>query len=186
MWCLTLSCWYSQVQQCRTQLQQQALVCMICHMHYVYIFLTLCVAPHREHGCRGSPTFASLKCETRPLMRSWEFNSLFTYLGGGSTLMARKFSVIHFISFVSSNWVVINHQKGGDCKCHRALMWVLVLMTKDGNGSGLDQVESPCTQNQNPNPNQKSIRVEIHHQNQTRRYPKPERILKTQMDTRNP
>jgi hypothetical protein len=29
---------------------------------------------------------------------------------------------------VSSNWVVINHQKGGDCKCNQALMWVLALM----------------------------------------------------------
>ena len=34
-----------------------------------------------------------------------------------------------FISFVSSNWVVINYQKGGDCKCNQALLWVLVLMT---------------------------------------------------------
>jgi hypothetical protein len=42
------------------------------------------------------------------------------------------------------------------------------------------------TRNQNPNPNWKPIRVEIHHQNQTRRYPKPERIPETRMDTRNP
>jgi hypothetical protein len=40
-----------------------------------------------------------------------------------------KSSVLYFIAFVSSNWVVINHQKGENCKCNQALMWVLVLMT---------------------------------------------------------
>ena len=34
-----------------------------------------------------------------------------------------------FLSFVSSNRVVINHQKDRDCKCNQALMWVLVMMT---------------------------------------------------------
>ena len=34
----------------------------------------------------------------------------------------KKISVIHFISFVSSNWVVINHQKGRDYKCNQALI----------------------------------------------------------------
>ena len=42
------------------------------------------------------------------------------------------------------------------------------------------------TRNQNPNPPRKPIRVEIHNQNQTRGYPKPERIPETRMDTRNP
>ena len=36
---------------------------------------------------------------------------------------------VDFISFVSSNWVVINYQKVEDYKCNQALMWVLVLMT---------------------------------------------------------
>ena len=31
---------------------------------------------------------------------------------------------LDFISFVSSNWVVINYQKGGDCKCNQAVLWV--------------------------------------------------------------
>ena len=35
--------------------------------------------------------------------------------------MAQK-SQLCFISFVSSNWVVINHQKGGDQKCNQALI----------------------------------------------------------------
>ena len=35
------------------------------------------------------------------------------------------------------------------------------------------------TRNRNPNPKPKPIRVEIHHQNQTRGYPKPEWIPKT-------
>ena len=35
------------------------------------------------------------------------------------------------------------------------------------------------TRNRNPNPNPKLIRVEIHHQNQTRGYPKPEWIPET-------
>lgn len=35
------------------------------------------------------------------------------------------------------------------------------------------------TRNRNPNPNPKPIRVEIHHQNQTRGYPKPEWIPET-------
>ena len=47
----------------------------------------------------------------------------------------------------------------------------LAYAIKDGNGSSSDRVESSCIQNWNPNP--KPIRVEIHHQNQTRGYPKP-------------
>jgi hypothetical protein len=35
--------------------------------------------------------------------------------------MARKSQFILYL-FVSSNWVVINHQKGGDYKCNQALM----------------------------------------------------------------
>ena len=81
VWCLTLSCSYNQVRQCRTQLQQQAHVCMICHMHHVYILLTLCAAPHKGMDVGRAPIFTSLKCESWPLMPSWEFNSLFTYLG---------------------------------------------------------------------------------------------------------
>jgi hypothetical protein len=42
------------------------------------------------------------------------------------------------------------------------------------------------TRSRNPNPNRTLIRVEIHHQNQTRGYPKLEQIPKTRMDTRNP
>jgi hypothetical protein len=42
------------------------------------------------------------------------------------------------------------------------------------------------TRSWNPNPNWTPIRVEIHHQNQTRRYLKPEQIPKTWMDTWNP
>jgi hypothetical protein len=57
---------------------------------------------------------------------------------------------------------------------------------KVGNGSDLDRVESPCIQNQNTNPNRKPIPVKIYHQNQTRGYPKLERIPETRMDTRNP
>ena len=30
---------------------------------------------------------------------------------------------LDFISFINSNWVVINYQKGGDCKCNQALLW---------------------------------------------------------------
>ena len=44
----------------------------------------------------------------------------------------------------------------------------------------------PETRNRNPNLNPKPIRVEIHHQNQTRGYPKPEWIPETRMDIRNP
>jgi len=89
VWCLTLSCSYNQVRQCRTQLQQQTHVCINCHTHHVYIFLTQYAAPHRSMDVGGAPSL-SLKCESWLLMPIWGFNSLFTYLGGDSTPMARK------------------------------------------------------------------------------------------------
>ena len=48
---------------------------------------------------------------------------------GSSYIHGSKNLCYIFISFVSSNCVVINHQKGRDCKCNQALMWVLVIMT---------------------------------------------------------
>ena len=46
----------------------------------IYFLDTVCSTPQR-HRCRGSPNFHFTKCESWPLMPSWEFNSLFTYLG---------------------------------------------------------------------------------------------------------
>ena len=40
-------------------------------------------------------------------------------------------------------------------------------------------LRAPKTETRNRNPNPKPIRVEIHHQNQTRGYPKPEWIPET-------
>ena len=66
-------------------------------------FLTLCVAPHKGMNVGGAPIFTLLKCESWPLMPSREFNSLFIYLGEALHPWLKKISVIHFISFVSSN-----------------------------------------------------------------------------------
>jgi hypothetical protein len=117
-----------QVQQCHTQAQQcrsaavlrlrsgnatpsyhNNLCCAWTVIYIMIIYLTRCAAPHRSMDVGGAPSL-SLKCESWLLMPIWEFYSLFTHLEGGSTPMAQK-SQLYFISFVSSNWVVINHQK---------------------------------------------------------------------------
>ena len=105
--------------QYHTQLSQLSCYAwtIICIM---FIYLSQCAAPHRSMNVGGAPSL-SLKCESWLLMPIWEFNSPFTHLGGGSTSMAQK-SQLYFISFVSSNWVVINRQKGGDWKCNQALI----------------------------------------------------------------
>ena len=106
-------------QQCRTQLSQLSCCAwtVICIM---FIYLSQCVAPHRSMDVGGAPSLL-LKYESWLLMPIWEFNSLFTYLGKALHPWLESLS-IYFISFVSSNWVVINHQKGGDWKCNQALI----------------------------------------------------------------
>ena len=55
---------------------------------------------------------------------------IFIHIFSGRLLHAWLENIsLDFISFVGSNWVVINYQKGGDCKCNQALLWVLALMT---------------------------------------------------------
>ena len=74
----------------------------------------------------------------------------------------------NFLNFTGSSLYL-------SCRHHRDPFTPTAPRSKDGNGSGSDRVESPCTQNQNPKskPEPETIRVEIHHQNQTRGYPKP-------------
>jgi len=81
-------------------------------------FLTLFVAPHNSHRHRRDPSKAkSMKLGLSNQERV--FKTLFIHLGGGPMIMAMFTSTL-LISFVSSNWVVINHQKGEDCKCSQA------------------------------------------------------------------
>jgi len=96
----------------------------------IYFLDTVCSTSQR-HECRGSPNFHFTKVWILASYAKLRIKFSIHIFRGGSTPMARekKISVIHFISFVSSNWVVINHQRGEDCKCNQALMWVLVLMT---------------------------------------------------------
>ena len=85
-----------------------------------YILDIVCSTP-QELGCRGSPitftkmwilaSYANLRIQfSIHILRE----RLYTH---GSKSLS-----IYFISFVSSNWVVINHQKGGDWKCNQALI----------------------------------------------------------------
>ena len=67
-----------------------------------FTYLTQYVAPHRSMDVGGAPSL-SLKYESWLLMPIWEFNYLFTYLGRGSTPMARK--VLVFISYLL--WALI-------------------------------------------------------------------------------
>jgi len=93
-------------------------------------FLDIAWSTPQWHGCRGSPNFHFTKVWILASYAKLRIQFSIHIFRGGSTPMARKkISAIHFISFVSSNWVVINHQKGGDCKCNQALIWALVLMT---------------------------------------------------------
>ena len=95
---------------------------VVCELSFAsrFIYMTQYATPYRSMDVRGAPSL-SLKCESWLLMPIWEFNSLFSYLGGGSTSLAQK-SQLYFISFVSHNWVVINHQKGRDWKCNQVLI----------------------------------------------------------------
>ena len=85
-----------------------------------FTYLTQYAAPHRSMDVGGAPSLW-LKCESWPLMPIWEFNYPFTHLGEALHLWPEK-SQLHFISFVSSNWVIINHQKEGDWKCNQTLI----------------------------------------------------------------
>ena len=85
-----------------------------------FTYLTQYAAPHRSMDVGGAPSLL-LKYEFWLLMLIWEFNSLFTYLGETLHPWLKNLS-IYFISFVSSNWVLINHQKGRDWKCNQALI----------------------------------------------------------------
>jgi hypothetical protein len=90
-----------------------------CHMHHTYSCDTMCSTP-QKHGYRGSPitllymwilaSYANLRIQfSIQIFRG----SLYTH--------SSKISVI-FQFFVSSNSVVINHQKWGDYKCNQALI----------------------------------------------------------------
>ena len=97
------------------------------HMHHVYS-MTLCSTLHSRHGCRGRLP-SHLKCESWPFYAKLRIQ-IFIHIFRGRLLHPWfKNLSLDFISFVSSNWVVINYQKGGDCKCNQALLWVLLLMT---------------------------------------------------------
>ena len=86
------------------------LLCINCYFHHVYIFDTVCYAP-REHGCRGSPIIFTkmwiLACYANLRIQF----SIHIFRGRLYPHGSKSLS-IYFISFVSSNWVVINHQKG--------------------------------------------------------------------------
>ena len=82
------------------------------------LVMTLFAAPHSSHRYRRDPNKAkSMKLGLSNQERG--FKTLFIHLGGGPMIMAMFISAL-LISFVSSNWVVINHQQGGDCKCNQA------------------------------------------------------------------
>ena len=82
-------------------------------------------------------------------------------------------------------WAVLPHRS---CRCQQGWLHVVALRIATGRVRIGWSLRAPKTetQNQNPNPPRKPIRVEIHQQNQTRGYPKPEQIPETRMDTRNP
>ena len=81
--------------------------------------MTLFAAPHSSHRHRRDPSKAKgMKLGLSNQERV--FKTLFIHLGGGSMIMAMFISAL-LISFVCFNWVVINHQKGGDCKCNQAI-----------------------------------------------------------------
>jgi len=137
VWCLTLSFSYSQVRQCHTPsavVPYSAAAASTCVHDLSYAsriyFLDIAWSTPQWHGCRGSPNFHFTKVWILASYAKLRIQFSIHIFRGGSTPMARKkISVIYFISFVSSNWVIINRQKGGDCKCNQALMCVLVLMT---------------------------------------------------------
>ena len=85
-----------------------------------FTYLTQYAAPHRSMDVGGALSL-SLKCESWLLMPIWEFNSLFTHLGGGSTLMAQKISIIFHI-FCKLQLYCHQSQKWGNWKCNQALI----------------------------------------------------------------
>ena len=85
-----------------------------------YIPDTVCSTP-QEHGCRGNPiTFTKMWILASYVNLRIQF-SIHTFRGRLYTYVSKNLS-IYFISFVSSNWVAINHQKEGDWKCNQALI----------------------------------------------------------------
>jgi hypothetical protein len=58
-----------------------------------------------------------------------EIQILIHIFRGSSYTHGSKILSYDLILFVSSKCVVINHQKGRDCKRNQALLWILVIMT---------------------------------------------------------
>ena len=117
--------------QCRPVLYQpescvlELIKSVIC---ITFIPMTLCSALHSKHGCRGRFPITPKMWIMASYARLRIQISIHIFRG---RLLHQWFEnlSLDFISFISSNWVVINYQKGGDCKCNQALLWVLALMT---------------------------------------------------------
>ena len=110
------------VRQCRASTIQSGSVCFelsLSVLHHVYICDTGSCTPSAGMDVGGGP-YLHLKCEYWLLMSIWNSNPIHIFRGGSYTHDSKNLK-LYFISFVSSNWVVINHQKGEDCKCNQAL-----------------------------------------------------------------
>ena len=114
MWRLTLSCSYSQVRHCR--IAASTCVHKLSYASRTYFLDIVCNTP-QEHGCRGSPiTFTKMWILASYANLRIQF-SIYILRGRLYTHGSKNLS-IYFIS----NWVVINHQKGGDWKCNQTLI----------------------------------------------------------------
>jgi len=99
----------------RNSLSAWTIICLM------IIYLTQCASPHMSMDVGGAPSH-SLKVWTLASYANLRIQlSIHTFRGRLYTHRSIK-SQLHFISFVSSKWVVINHQKGRDWKCNQALI----------------------------------------------------------------
>ena len=78
-----------------------------------FSYLTQYAAPHRSMDVGGASSL-SLKCESWLLMPNLRIQFSIHILRGRLYTHHWKSLSIYFISFVSSNWVVIHRQKGED------------------------------------------------------------------------
>jgi len=123
------------VRQCRASTIQSGSVCFelsLSVLHHVYICDTGSCTPSAGMDVGGGP-YLHLKCEYWLLMSIWNSNPIHIFRGGSYTHDSKNLK-LYFISFVSSNWVVINHQKGEDCKCNQPFEGFGDWMTKNLKG----------------------------------------------------
>jgi len=85
-----------------------------------YVLVTLCAAPHRSMDVGGAPSLNSI-CEFLASYANLRIQFSIHIFRGSLYTHGSKI-LVTFQYFVSSNCVVINHQKWGDCKCNQALI----------------------------------------------------------------